>query len=205
MVGKIFITRSGYDPEHGAHVKDPYLEGEPSLGACRPDLRRALKPGDHIFTISGKLSIEPTISQYIMCCFEVLEKIDAVEAYERFPHLRLHTDEKGNLTGNVIVDKDGNQHPLDHHEGGESFNRRIKNFIVGKNLVKPETPTEIAAAREQTMDVLRRVLGKIGNTPHDLIGRSAKNLDEKQVTMMREWLLSLKEEEKIVRHLSKAI
>jgi hypothetical protein len=25
MIGKIFITRSGYDPQLGKHVKDPYL------------------------------------------------------------------------------------------------------------------------------------------------------------------------------------
>jgi hypothetical protein len=36
MVGKIFITRSGYDPQLGKHVKDPYLGPCPTLGACRP-------------------------------------------------------------------------------------------------------------------------------------------------------------------------
>ena len=25
MIGKIFITSSGYDPQLGKHVKDPYL------------------------------------------------------------------------------------------------------------------------------------------------------------------------------------
>jgi hypothetical protein len=33
MIGKIFITRSGYDPQLGKHVKDPYLGPCPTL-AC---------------------------------------------------------------------------------------------------------------------------------------------------------------------------
>ena len=36
MVGKIFITRQGYDARLGKHVKDPYLGPNPTLGACRP-------------------------------------------------------------------------------------------------------------------------------------------------------------------------
>jgi hypothetical protein len=30
MVGKIFITRQGYDPQLGKHVKDPYLGPNPA-------------------------------------------------------------------------------------------------------------------------------------------------------------------------------
>jgi hypothetical protein len=36
MIGKIFITRSGYDPQLGKHVKDPYLGANPTLGAYDP-------------------------------------------------------------------------------------------------------------------------------------------------------------------------
>ena len=60
MVGKIFITRSGYDPELGKHVKYPYLGPCPTLGACRPDVRRLMDRGDHIFAISGKI---PQVNQ----------------------------------------------------------------------------------------------------------------------------------------------
>lgn len=49
MVGKILITSSGYDPHLGKHVKDPHLGPCPTLGACRPDVRRKLEIGDHIF------------------------------------------------------------------------------------------------------------------------------------------------------------
>lgn len=59
MIGKIFITRTGYDPQLGKHVKDPYLGPCPTLAACRPDFRKQfrkqLQKGDHIFVISGKI------------------------------------------------------------------------------------------------------------------------------------------------------
>ncbi len=45
MIGKIFVTSSGYDPEKGKDVKDPYLGANPSLGACRPDIRKKLQKG----------------------------------------------------------------------------------------------------------------------------------------------------------------
>ena len=196
MIGKIYITSSGYDPEHGKHINDPHLSGQPSLGACRPDIRKVVKPGDWIFTISGKLRVLPEINQFVMGAFQVAEKIDALDAYFRFPNQRLEFV-NGQLRGNVIVDKFGRQHWLDQHSGGVGFERRIQNFIVGKNLVKPESPGEIIQAREQTMDVLQRVLRKLGSTPFGLIGRAAKNLNEKQVVMLLEWLFSLKDEIKI--------
>ena len=178
MAGKIFITSAGYDPEFGKHVNDPYLDGEPSLGACRPDIRKAVKPGDHIFTITGKLPASLEKNQYIMCGFEVAEKIDALDAYLRFPKQRLKLSDDGQLHGNIIVDRLRNQHPLDQHPSGSKFDRRIKNFVVGKNLVTPTSPGEISKARNQTMDILRRVLGKLGQNPFELIGKSGKNLNE---------------------------
>lgn len=90
MVGKIFITRSGYDPQLGKHVNDPYLGPNPTLGACRPDVRKQLTQGDHIFdifVISGRV---PEAPQYVMAGFEIAEKIDALAAYREFPEHRLH-------------------------------------------------------------------------------------------------------------------
>jgi hypothetical protein len=37
------------------HVKDPYLGPCPTLGACRPDIRKQLERGEHIFVISGRI------------------------------------------------------------------------------------------------------------------------------------------------------
>ena len=195
MIGKIFITSSGYDPERGKYVKDPFLKGEPSLGACRPDIRRVVKPGDFIFTISGKV---PDARQYVMCGFEVAEKIHAIQAYYRFPNQHLCKMVDGQLYGNIILNSAGKKHVLDQHTDNEAaFQRRAQNFIVGKNLIMPQTPSEIARARKETMDTLCRVIGKLGSRPFDLIGRSGKTLDEKQVIMLIEWLLSLKEIEAV--------
>ncbi len=77
MVGKIFITRSGYDPQLGKHVKDPYLGDCPAMGACRPDIRKELQDGDHLFVISGKV---PGAPQFVMGGFEIERKTTALEA-----------------------------------------------------------------------------------------------------------------------------
>src|SRR5262249_38913247 len=100
MVGKIFITRTGYDPQLGKHVKDPYLGPNPTLGACRPDIRERLAPGDHVYTISGRV---PSAPQFVMGGFEIDAKIDAIQAYDRFPEQRLRFREDGQPTGNIIV------------------------------------------------------------------------------------------------------
>jgi hypothetical protein len=137
MIGKIFITSSGYDPQFGKHVKAHYLGQNPSLGACRPDFRRQVNVGDHLFVILGKL---PNVRQLVMGGFEVLQKIDAQEAYQRFPDQRLQLREDGQLTGNIIVDENGAQHELDNHKS-ETFARRVPNYIVGANpiaLIEPE-------------------------------------------------------------------
>jgi len=186
MVGKIFITRSGYDPQLGKHVKDPYLGDSPTLGACRPDLRRLLKKGDHIFTVSGKVA---HINQYVMGGFEVEAKIDAAEAYERFPENRLQMREDGQLTGNIIIDSSGRQHRLDDHS---SFDRRIKNYVVGTNLIALSEPDEIAEGRRQTLEALRDILHKNGDSPFAVVGRFGSTLTEDQVFELRKWLAAIK-------------
>jgi len=187
MVGKIFITRSGYDPERGKHIKDPYLGPCPALGACRPDIRKQLKKGDHIFVISGKV---PDFNQFVVGGFEIESKIPAVEAYRLFPDLRLHTLPDGQLDGNIIVTADGRQHELDSHN---SFDQRIKNYVIGTNLIALTTPQEIAQGREQTLAALREILRKKGDTPFALVGRFGTALTEDQVLQLRKWLSKLKE------------
>jgi hypothetical protein len=107
-------------------VKDPYLGPCPTLGACRPDIRRQLEKGDHIFVISGRL---PEVSQFVMGGFEIDSKIPAIEAYCLYPDLRLRMREDGQTTGNIIVDAEGKQHELDNHT---SFDSRIRNYVIGK-------------------------------------------------------------------------
>src|SRR4051794_9630871 len=118
MIGKIFVTSSGYDPEEGKDVKDPYLGPKSSLGACRPDIREKLQKGDHVFVVSGKVR---KVDQFVIGGFEIEEKITAIEAFERFPEQRLVLLPNGQVSGNVIVTADGKQHPLDDHN---QFERR---------------------------------------------------------------------------------
>jgi hypothetical protein len=186
MIGKIFITSSGYDPELGKHVKDPYLGPCPTLGACRTDIRRQLEEGDHIFVISGKVR---NVHQYVMAGFEIDKKIDAIEAYRMFPELRLRLRADGQLTGNIIVDAKGKQHELDNHD---SFDRRIKNYVVGKNPLILTSLEEIAEGRRQTMEALCDILEKKGEAPIDVVGHYGRRLTERQVLRLREWLANMK-------------
>jgi hypothetical protein len=188
MIGKIFITSSGYDPQLGKHVKDPYLGPNASLGACRPDIRRKAKVGDHIFVISGKL---PNVRQFVMGGFEVVQKIDAKQAYAMFPDQRLHLREDGQLTGNIIVDANGAQHQLDTHDPA-TFAKRAANYIVGGKSIALVKPKEIALGREQTLDALREILKKNGGSPWEIVGHYGSELTEEQLHQLREWLLSLR-------------
>jgi hypothetical protein len=186
MIGSIFITRSGYDPQLGRHIKDPTLDNPPSLGACRPDIRRRLAPGDHLFVISGKVK---DADQFVIGGFEIEEKIDAQEAYRRFPEQRLRRREDGQLTGNIIVDARGHQRELDDHA---TFARRLPNYLVGRNAISLVTPAEIALAREQTLEVLRDIFQRNGASPWAVVGRFGRQLTEAQIMQLREWLYSVK-------------
>ena len=186
MKAKIFVTSSGYDPDKGKHVKDPYLGPRPTLGACRPDIREKLQKGDQIFTVSGKV---PDVPQLVMGGFEIAEKIPAIEAYERFPDLRLRKREDGQLTGNVIVNAEGKQHELDGHN---EFDRRIQNYIVGTNPIVLATPAEIAEGRRLTLEILLDVFGKKGDSVRSIIGRCS-NMNEKQVEKLRRLMEALKD------------
>ncbi len=185
MKGKIFVTSSGYDPDKGRHVKDPYLGPRPTLGACRPDIREQLQKGDHIFTVSGKV---PGVPQVVMGGFAIEEKIRAIEAYHRFPDLRLSRREDGQITGNVIVDAAGKQHELDHHN---MFERRIENYIVGTDPIVLATPAEIAEGRRLTLEILQDVFQKKGDSVRSIIGRCS-NMDEKQIEKLRRLLEAVK-------------
>ena len=188
MIGKIFITRSGYDPQLGRHIKDPYLGPCPTLGACRPDIRRQLQKGDHIFVISGRI---PDVNQFVMGGFEIESKIPATEAYRLFPQLRLHRLKDGQLTGNVIVTPDGRQNDMDDHNPS-TFDQRITNYVIGTSLIALTTPDEIAEGRKQTLDALRGILHKEGMSPFEVVGRFGTKLNENQVMELREWLETIK-------------
>lgn len=187
MIGKIFVTGSGCDPVEGKHVKDPYLGPNPSLGACRPDVREQLQKGDHIFVVTGKVR---GVEQVVLGGFQIAEKISAIEAYERFPEQRLRRLPDGQVTGNVIVNAEGKQHELDHHDK-DTFDRRIKNYVVGVNPIALLTPEELEEGRRQTLEILREVFQRKGNSIREIMGRW-RNLTEKQITKLRSLLDEVK-------------
>ena len=45
MIGNIFVTSSGYDPEKGKDVKDPYFGEEPVAGCLPPGHSREATEG----------------------------------------------------------------------------------------------------------------------------------------------------------------
>lgn len=185
MIGKIYVISSGYDPEKGKHVNDPYLGPNPTLGACRPDIREKLEQGDQIFVVSGKVR---KVDQVVLGGFEIAEKISAMEAYERFPEQRLQLLPNGQVTGNVIVTATGEQHELDGHN---QFARRIENYIVGTNPIALLAPEELIEGRRQTLEILREVFRKEGKSVVEIIGRCS-NLDAAQIHKLRDLLGKVK-------------
>ena len=184
--GNIIITRTGYDPQLGKHIKDPTLGQVPTMGSCRPDIRKKLQVGDHIFVISGKVG---GASQFIIGGFEVQSKMDALEAYEQFPEHRLHKLPDGQLTGNIIVDSKGNKHSLDDHK---TFENRKPNYVVGTNLIALKSDSEIEMGRQETLEILRTIFQRNGKTPFELVGHFGKSLNERQIYEVRDWLDSIK-------------
>ena len=104
MKAYIYTMFPGADPGMGWKLNDPIFGAAPTLGACVPNIRRAVVAGDHIFVISGRTS---GVRQYIVGGFQVAEKISALAAYGRFPDLRQRVREDGTLNGNIIVTPDG--------------------------------------------------------------------------------------------------
>ncbi|MEA3062556.1 MAG: hypothetical protein QOJ94_2337 [Sphingomonadales bacterium] len=189
--GYIYITGTGSDPGLYNNLDDPLFGDPPTLGACMTNIREFVKPGDYIFVVSGSAL---TASQYIIGGLRVAEKIDHLAAHGRFPQNRLRQDENGVVRGNIIVDAEGNKHPLDRHSP-DRFQNRIKNFIVGDQAAALQTPQEVALGRDRTLGKLSDMFNKPGNRPIDIMGRT-KRLDEQQVHGLMDWLRGIKTEAK---------
>lgn len=187
MKGYIYITGTGADPGLHDNLDDPLFGDPPTLGACMTNLREFVDPGDYLFVVSGKAA---NVQQYILGGMRVAEKIDALAAYGRFPQNRLRRDENGFVRGNIIVDERGRQHPLDHH-APESFERRIRNYIVGDQATALQTPAEIQLGRDHSLRKLSEIFERPGNRAIDILGRHRK-LDENQVHGLMDWLRGIK-------------
>jgi hypothetical protein len=185
MKGYIYTMFAGADPGRGWNMTDPIFSKIPTIGACMPNIRRLVVPGDYVFVISGKT---PGVRQYVVGGLKVAEKINALAAFDRFPEYRLKTVGKGLVAGNIIVDADGKHNKLDYHG---NFEKRIENYIVGRDPVVLESQGEIDLGREQTVPILKQIFEKQGRLVADIVGRW-RRLDEIQIEEMLQWLTSLK-------------
>jgi len=188
--GYIFVS-PGSDPGLGKKLDDPIFGKLTTMGACRPDLRRFVKPGDYIFVVSGK---SQGVAQFVIGGFSIDEKIDHLLAHSKLPDLRLKLEEDGTKTGNIIVNAQGEHHKLDHHKE-HNFDRRIQNYLVGQDSTYLSTPEEILRGREETLSVLRNLFNKPNaKRVSEIIGRN-KRMDEKQIADLLSALNYIKAEE----------
>jgi hypothetical protein len=191
MSSYIFISPKS-DPGAGRPLVDPVIGRgvrRPTMGTCRPDLRRQVRPGDRIFVISGTIR---GVSQYIIGGFDVSDKLsDQIEAYEQFPEHRLQCDEHGNKFGNIIVTANGEHDPRDHHGG---FEQRIKNYLIGENQIVLETEREVKLGRERSPIILGDLFGRQDvQKVRDVVPRYRK-LTDMQSDRLVEALQNLKRE-----------
>lgn len=180
MNGYIYTLYQGADPGRGWVLNDPIFGKKPTLGACVPNIRRNVKIGDWVFAISGRVAGE---RQYVVGGFQVEEKISQLAALNRFPENQVRL-ESGQVVGNVIVDENGNQHPVDNHS---NFERRLENYLIGGDAVELTNPEQIAVGRAETLAKLAEIFERPGNRPYDVIGR-ARKMDEEQVVQLKDWL-----------------
>jgi len=81
MPSYIFVS-PGSDPGAGLALVDPMLgSSKPTMGTCRPDLRRMVTPGDHIFVVSG--SRGRTYRQYVIGGMQIDAKLDSLTDMSR--------------------------------------------------------------------------------------------------------------------------
>jgi len=187
MKGYIYTMFAGADPGTGWHMTDPIFGKTPTLGACVPNVRRFVLPGDYVFVVSGR---KEGVHQYIVGGFKVAEKINALAAYRRFPENRLAKLSNGELAGNVIVDAAGHHHRLDYHD---AFQRRLENYIVGRDPIQLKKPEEVILGRERSLPFLQKLFDvRHANRIADVIGRMRK-LDEKQIARLLNELRQIKE------------
>lgn len=188
LKGYIYITGTGFDPGSKQNLTDPSLFGSvPTLGACMPNIRRFVGPGDYVFVISGST---PGLPQYLIGGMKVARKVDARAAYAELPSHRLARGEDGVVRGNIIAGANGEQDLLDVHPPAE-FEKRTSNYVIGDGAVLLETSREVALGRAKTIPFLAKLFKQKGERPIDIIGRM-KKLDAAGVKAILEWLSEIK-------------
>ena len=182
MKGYIYKLYKGADPSVGWTFNDPIFgRRKASLGACMPNIRKAVDIGDWVFCISGKIKQK---APYIVGGFQVDEKISAIEARLKYPEFNLQRNEEGQVIGNIIVDENGEHHVLDEHD---NFGKRKENYILGRNKVFIESDDSIEEGRKRALDILQKTFGRKANRLDDIVPRW-RRLDQQQVGILVEEL-----------------
>ncbi|MEQ8364032.1 MAG: hypothetical protein RH948_14265 [Cyclobacteriaceae bacterium] len=185
MKGYIYTMFQGADPGKGWAMTDPIYGAKPTLGACMPNIRRAVDVGDYIFSISGRVK---NVQQFIVGGFAVEQKLNSLAAREMFPDNILHKEKDGTLRGNIIVDHNLNRLKDDYHTNWE---KRIDNYIVGTKPKFFQSQREIDEARKETLTILQDTFKRKGETVSDVIGRW-RRLDEEQIHNLITWIEAVK-------------
>lgn len=175
----------GADPAKGWEMTDPIYKGIPTMGACRPDIRRAVERGDFIFSVSGRVV---NIKPHVVGAFSVDQKIDALMAYDRFPEKRMRINDDGILQGNVIVDEKGERLPFDYHT---NHAKRVSNYIIGADPIFFDKENEIEKAKNETLEILNYIFGTKEEKVSKIIARWRK-MDASQVKDLLDWMKKIK-------------
>jgi hypothetical protein len=186
MKGYIYVMFGGADPSVGWEMNDPIFGNAPTMGACRPDIRRAIEQGDYIFPISGSVR---NVKPHVVGAMAVDEKINALAAYRRFPQHRMRENERGQLIGNITVDERGRQVALDYHD---NHLKRIENYIVGRDAIYFDDELEMQQAKQETVDILNEIFKKDETKVHKIIGR-CRRMNERQVRELLDWMSKIKQ------------
>ena len=96
--------------------------------------------------------------------------------------------EDGSYRGNIIIDESGNHLAHDYHA---NFERRLDNYILGKNPIVIDKSEEIEQARLETLEILKDVFKKDGESVYKVIGRFRK-MNEEQIEKLVGWMEKIK-------------
>lgn len=165
---------------------DPHFwTSPPTWGICRNDLRLKIDVGNYVFFVLPKKSKHP------QTIFGYLQVRDIVTHDDAFNHIELRSKRMGNKNpnGNIIVDELGHYNRFDGGAHKGIFEKVRGRYVVG-NAVGSRflTGSEIQALAPDFVKVLRRILGKQGRRPIDLISRYGCELSGSQVDEFLKWV-----------------
>lgn len=161
----------------------------PTWGICRPDLTRLVCPGDYAFFV---LPARSKLPQMIYGYMRVSGVINHMEAFHTAALGAKRMRKGKNPNGNILVRADGSYHR--EADGGlhqDRFARIKESYVVG-DLQKSEFLLDNEAKLHRLalsfVPALRKILGRSGSTPIEIISRKGRRLTESQIHQLLIWL-----------------